>query len=1187
MEIRQIGRYEIQHRLGKGGMGSLYLARDPDLDRLVAIKLLKDDYLDDQELRERFAREARALARLRHPNIVVVYDFGEHEGRPFMAMEYIDGETLRQRLARTPPLKLAHGLALIEDLCAGLANAHDAGIVHRDIKPDNIMINRQGVLKLLDFGIARNAHAESTHQMTQPGVIMGTYNYMSAEQLLGEMVDKRSDIFAVGAVLYQVIAREQAFPGGFGAVYHRVLTTGPVPLEERVPGVDPSFVRIVMRALERDPQARYQDANDMRQELARARQRLADPVEVGGHETIVVQRAPSSRRQKDSEAKRGLVLEQLRLGREAFARGDHDIALQYGERAAFVDPDNATAIELINKSRVAIDAKSVLLLLEEANRLLSDGRIPEALSRAEDAMAGVPELEEAAELRQQVRDVLDQIASTREREDRINTYLERARRSFERSEYETALRAVYEVLALDPDRVPARELEQRAKIQLQAQREHQQARREAHDRIRAARALADEGQLDEAADALTAIRPPSDSVRAAVADALAVVERMRRSAQADAAVAEARTAVVKGHFTHAVRIIDAIPADDLGEDAQKVRAAALELLARERELQEKRQRLEQLLASADASINAGEVGPARDRLAEAAKLALDDHRFDVLSRRLEELIGRIADRHRKEALDHEAAESVRRAWQLFASNPRAAVALLEESHLTHPDVVAALGELRRKLAQIEERARQEREEARRAAEAARLREQQRMAAERLRQENDAREREQQRVIDGQQLAETQIRGRDEDLTATVVRPARTVATQPVQALARAAASTRLPLRSKALVAAAAIVVLAAGSWIALSLIEVDEPGRPDSAPASPIDQSGTSPGQQADSRVTAPPEVTLPPPQPPNPPADIQKPNQETLQNNNVTARSRQQEDIAKARTAIQAAMTKGDLELSERLLLDSQRRFGADNFGPQSEALNQLRAARKDEEVRTSVRELVEKSRQQRDHQAAIGLLNQALKLSPGDSSVQAELRRRNEALTAETRQRELDDRERQAQEQRQRQDKEREDGLKNAQSAIDRALARSDVDGAETLLQEAERRYGVGQFGPQRQQLTLKREQAAAAADSERVRAQIRGVLDRFAQAYNAKDDAGLAAAWPSVPRASYRSMFNSFESLSWVFSACDIDVAGVTATARCSVALRRVDVRGRVTSESGRRRFSLQNQNGAWRIEDMQVQ
>src|SRR5262245_57500962 len=360
MEIRQIGRYEIQHRLGKGGMGSLYLARDPGLDRLVAIKLLKEDYLEDQEFRERFSREARALARLRHPNIVVVFDFGEHEDRPFMAMEYIDGETLRQRLVRIPPLKLALGLAIVEDLCAGLASAHDAGIVHRDIKPDNIMMDRQGVLKLLDFGIARTAHAESTHQMTQPGMIMGTYNYMSPEQLLGEAVDKRSDIFAVGAVLYQVIAREQAFPGAFGAVYHRVLTAGPVPLKERVPDVDPMLVRIVMRALERDPGDRFQDANEMKLELSRARRHLAERAGAvdDAHETVVVPRIPSSRRQKDSEAKRGLIAEQLRLGDEAFARGDYDIALQYGERASFVDPDDAAAVGLVNRSRVAIDAKS-------------------------------------------------------------------------------------------------------------------------------------------------------------------------------------------------------------------------------------------------------------------------------------------------------------------------------------------------------------------------------------------------------------------------------------------------------------------------------------------------------------------------------------------------------------------------------------------------------------------------------------------------------------------------------------------------------------------------------------------------------------------------------------------------------------------------------------------------------------
>ena len=137
----RIGRYEIQRRLGTGGMGSLYLARDPGLDRLVAIKLLKDDYQDDEDLRERFAREARSVARLRHPNIVIVFDVGEDEGRPFMAMEYIAGETLTHVLRRDPPLPLARRLGLMEELCAGLAHAHGAGIVHRDIKPANLMLD--------------------------------------------------------------------------------------------------------------------------------------------------------------------------------------------------------------------------------------------------------------------------------------------------------------------------------------------------------------------------------------------------------------------------------------------------------------------------------------------------------------------------------------------------------------------------------------------------------------------------------------------------------------------------------------------------------------------------------------------------------------------------------------------------------------------------------------------------------------------------------------------------------------------------------------------------------------------------------------------------------------------------------------------------------------------------------------
>ena len=297
-----IGRYEIQRPLGKGGMTSLYLAREPELDRLVVIKLFKEEYSDDREFRERFAIEARALVRLQHPNILSVYQIGEHEGHPFLAMEYIDGETLRHRLARTPPLKLATGLKIVEDLCAGLASAHDAGIVHGDIKPDNILIDRQGVVKVFGFSTPRNV----------PATIVGNYSYLSPEQLLGETVDKRSDLFAVGIVLYEVIAQQPPFPGDFHAAYHRVLTAGPVPLEERVPDVDPALVRIVMRALERNPGDRYQDAHEMRQELSRARLDHYPDEPDDAHATVVLP-APSAQTMSRSEEVNPLLDENVQF----------------------------------------------------------------------------------------------------------------------------------------------------------------------------------------------------------------------------------------------------------------------------------------------------------------------------------------------------------------------------------------------------------------------------------------------------------------------------------------------------------------------------------------------------------------------------------------------------------------------------------------------------------------------------------------------------------------------------------------------------------------------------------------------------------------------------------------------------------------------------------------------------------
>src|SRR6185295_10844111 len=221
-----IGRYRIVRLIAHGGMGSLYLARDPAIDRLVAIKLLKAGF-DDDMARERFAREARATGGLRHPNIVTVFDVGEHHHRPFIAMEYVPGETLAALIRRQAPLLLTDKLAVLEDLCAGLHFAHRAGILHRDIKPANIILDVSGSLKILDFGLARSEGSG----ITQSGDQLGTLNYMSPEQVVGERLDQRSDVYAVGAVAYELVSYKKAFAGTVpdGAIF-RILHTTPEPL---------------------------------------------------------------------------------------------------------------------------------------------------------------------------------------------------------------------------------------------------------------------------------------------------------------------------------------------------------------------------------------------------------------------------------------------------------------------------------------------------------------------------------------------------------------------------------------------------------------------------------------------------------------------------------------------------------------------------------------------------------------------------------------------------------------------------------------------------------------------------------------------------------------------------------------------------------------------------------------------
>ena len=256
----KIGAFEVIRQIGTGGMGAVYLGRDPELDRQVAIKVIREE-VHDQEVMDRFLREARAAAALRHANIITVFASGLENHRPYIAREYIEGESFADIIKQRKDLPLTEKISLLEQVCAGLAFAHKAGIVHRDVKPANIMIDREGVVRVLDFGIARIEGSA----MTQDGTMMGSLNYMSPEQMLGKPVDQRSDVFSVGSVAYELLSYHQAFKGNLNdGLLHRLPHEDPPLLKELAPAVPLAVEQVVMRALEKDPGRRFQNLSDMR-----------------------------------------------------------------------------------------------------------------------------------------------------------------------------------------------------------------------------------------------------------------------------------------------------------------------------------------------------------------------------------------------------------------------------------------------------------------------------------------------------------------------------------------------------------------------------------------------------------------------------------------------------------------------------------------------------------------------------------------------------------------------------------------------------------------------------------------------------------------------------------------------------------------------------------------------------------
>jgi len=269
-----LGRYQIQRVLGKGAMGVVYEALDPKLNRKVAIKTILIGQLDEETAKDfsmRFVREAHAVARLNHPNIVQVYDFGEEGGLAYLVMEFIRGSELKSSLTGNQPLDRKECVRIMCELLEALDFAHDAGVIHRDIKPANVMLDSQGRTKLTDFGVARVTDADRTNaERTQAGTMVGTPAYMSPEQVQGHKVDRRTDIFSAGIILYQFLTGQKPFVGeGAWTVAKKIiLDDPPVPSSLNV-GISPEFDRVVAKALAKNPEQRFATARDFARSLRR------------------------------------------------------------------------------------------------------------------------------------------------------------------------------------------------------------------------------------------------------------------------------------------------------------------------------------------------------------------------------------------------------------------------------------------------------------------------------------------------------------------------------------------------------------------------------------------------------------------------------------------------------------------------------------------------------------------------------------------------------------------------------------------------------------------------------------------------------------------------------------------------------------------------------------------------------
>ena len=471
-EPAKIGKYDVVDVIGRGGMGVVYEATDPFLNRRVAIKMMTVGFANKPDLLKRFFREAQSTGSLQHPNIVTVFELGDHAGNPYLVMEFLEGESLDAIISSRRQLSILEKIQAIIGVCHGLSHAHHRGIVHRDIKPANIMVTKDGTVKIVDFGIAHIGAAKET----RTGQIMGSVSYMAPEQVNGSPVDARTDIFSTGVVLYELFTYNHPFDGeNMAATLMKIIHASPPPLSNSVSDLPPELEAIIFKALAKNREERYHSADDLAIDLSQLQAHLKQQI-IGKHlqevtallenaellkakdqlllalrvdrqntEANLLLREVQQRIQKTQI--KDQVQELRRQAEEALARRQFEPALRCLERAAGLDTTDVELQQLRESIQAAWSQELELQeRLKRAESAHQAGDLDSAKQAMEEALQIAPEKVQAATLYRNIQHDLE----ARARQRQLDSYLEQAGREIAARKFTSALEKLKLAALVDP-----------------------------------------------------------------------------------------------------------------------------------------------------------------------------------------------------------------------------------------------------------------------------------------------------------------------------------------------------------------------------------------------------------------------------------------------------------------------------------------------------------------------------------------------------------------------------------------------------------------------------------------------------------------------------------------------------------------------------------------------------------------